>query len=92
MEIMEMGFSTIPAIVVVCYLIGMAAKACKKISNEIIPIVVCVAGGILGPIALVIIPEFPAVDVLTAVAIGIVSGLSSTGANQIVKIATVVKE
>ena len=32
-----------------------------------------------------IVPDFPAEDFLTAIAIGIVSGLSATGVNQIFK-------
>ena len=31
------------------------------------------------------IPDFPAKDILNALAVGIASGLASTGANQIVK-------
>ena len=34
---------------------------------------------------MMIMPEFPATDYITAVAVGIVSGLAATGANQIVK-------
>ena len=34
---------------------------------------------------MIIMPEFPATDYITAVAVGIVSGLAATGANQIVK-------
>ena len=33
----------------------------------------------------VVMPDFPATDYITAVAVGIVSGLAATGANQIVK-------
>lgn len=32
-----------------------------------------------------VIPDFPANDVLNAIAVGIVSGLASTGVNQIYK-------
>lgn len=38
-----------------------------------------------GRSALFIMPEFPGGDYITAVAIGIVSGLAATGANQIGK-------
>ena len=32
-----------------------------------------------------VIPDFPAQDILNAIAVGIVSGLSSTGVNQVYK-------
>ena len=44
-----------------------------------------VCGGALGVVGMMIMPEFPATDYITAVAVGIVSGLAATGANQIVK-------
>ena len=39
----------------------------------------------MGPIAMKVIQSFPASDMLTAVAVGIVSGLSATGINQTYK-------
>ena len=36
-------------------------------------------------LALHIVPDFPATDYLTAVAVGIVSGLAATGVNQVFK-------
>ena len=39
----------------------------------------------LGVVGMYTIPDFPSHDVLNAVAVGIVSGLASTGANQIIK-------
>lgn len=83
MDISTMG--TVMAIVVITYLIGMACKACSKIKDEWIPVIVGVTGGILGIAGMYVIPEFPAQDVLNALAVGIVSGLASTGANQAYK-------
>lgn len=83
MDISQIG--TVLAIVVICYLIGMAAKAIKVVKDEIIPVIVGVAGGILGVVGMYVIPDFPVNDVLNAIAVGIVSGLASTGANQIGK-------
>ena len=71
-------------ITVICYLIGMAVKA-TAIENKWIPIVVGVSGGVLGVVGMLIMADFPATDYLTAVAVGIVSGLASTGVNQIAK-------
>lgn len=77
--------STVVAIVVITYLIGLVAKAIPHINDNYIPIIVGVAGGILGIIGMYVIPDFPASDILNAIAVGIVSGLSSTGVNQIYK-------
>lgn len=77
--------STVVAIVVITYLIGYAAKQIPQVKDNYIPIIVGVAGGILGVIGMYVIPDFPANDILNAIAVGIVSGLSSTGINQIYK-------
>ncbi len=82
MDIMQIG--TVLAIVVITYLIGLGAKA-STIKDEIIPVIVGVCGGILGIVGMFVMPDFPAHDILNAIAIGIVSGLASTGANQVVK-------
>ena len=83
MDISTMG--TVLAIVVITYLLGLAAKANSKIKNESIPVIVGVAGGILGVIGMYVMPDFPAKDILNAIAVGIVSGLASTGVNQVYK-------
>lgn len=77
--------STVVAIVVITYLIGYAAKQIPKVKDNIIPVIVGTIGGILGVIGMYVIPNFPANDILNAIAVGIVSGLSSTGVNQIYK-------
>ena len=77
--------STVVAIVVITYLIGLGAKAIPQIKDNYIPIIVGVAGGILGVVGMYVIHDFPEEDVLNAIAVGIVSGLSSTGVNQIYK-------
>ena len=63
---------------------------CKAFKNEvldsIIPVICGVVGAILGVVIFLTIPNFiPADNWAVAVAIGIVSGLSATGANQIYK-------
>lgn len=83
-----MDFSTVGtviAIVVICYLIGAGAKVAKKINDDWIPVIVGVAGGILGAVGMFVIPDFPATNVMDAIAVGIASGLASTGANQVYK-------
>lgn len=76
--------ATVACIIVICYLVGMACKASGKV-DKWIPVIVGAAGAVLGVIGLYTIPEFPAKDILNALAVGIASGLASTGANQIVK-------
>lgn len=77
--------STVIAIVVITYLIGYGAKTVSNVKDEVIPVIVGVCGGILGIVGMYVIPDFPAHDILNAIAIGIVSGLASTGANQVWK-------
>ena len=67
------------AIVMICYIVGMGCKASKRISDEWIPVIMAV------------IPDFPAMDYITAVAVGMFNGLSATGVNQVIK-QTVQKE
>lgn len=83
MEISTVG--TVVAIVVICYLVGLAAKRSQKVKDETIPVIVGVAGGILGVVGMYVMPDFPANDILNAIAVGIASGLASTGVNQAYK-------
>ena len=76
--------ATVAAITVICYLIGMGCKAYGKI-DKWIPVIVGAVGAVLGVVGMYTIKEFPAQDVLNAIAIGIASGLASTGVNQITK-------
>lgn len=76
--------ATVAAITVICYLVGMACKATGKI-DKWIPCIVGFVGGVLGVVGWKTITGFPAGDPLNAIAVGIVSGLASTGANQIIK-------
>lgn len=83
MDIMQMG--TVLAITVITYLIGYAAKLIPQVKDEAIPAIVGVLGGVLGVVGMYAIPDFPAHDIVNAVAVGIVSGLASTGVNQVWK-------
>ena len=82
MEIM--GITGIAAITVICYLAAECIKA-TALNNKWLPVVCGILGGALGVVAMFIMPDFPGGDYITAVAIGIVSGLAATGANQIGK-------
>lgn len=83
MDITQMG--TVLAIVVITYLLCLALKAIPKFKDEFIPVAAGFVGGILGIVGMYVMPDFPANDILNAIAIGIVSGLASTGVNQIYK-------
>jgi hypothetical protein len=79
------GIVGVAAISVICYLVGMGIKV-SKIDDKFIPVICGIFGAILGVVGFVIkMPDFPAQDPITAVAVGIVSGLAATGANQIYK-------
>jgi len=77
--------TTIPAIIVIAYLVGMGCKAAESIPDKFIPVIVGLVGAVLGVVGMYTMTDFPAKDILNALAIGIASGLASTGANQIVK-------
>lgn len=78
------GIASVAAIIVICYVVGMAVKA-TSLDNKWIPIICAVVGAVLGVVGMYAMPEFPATDIINAVAVGIVSGLSATGINQVVK-------
>ena len=84
MDISSLGIAGVAVITVICYLVGQIVKV-TGIDNKYIPVIVGVAGGILGVVGMFIMPDFPAGDYMTAVAVGIVSGLAATGINQAVK-------
>ena len=74
----------IPAIVVISYMITETFK--MFINNKYLPIVAGISGGVLGVISFVLqIDIMPATDIVSALAIGIISGLAATGSNQIIK-------
>ena len=83
MDITSIGTSL--AIVVICYLVGLGAKIVPQVKDNYIPVIVGAVGGMLGVAGMYVISDFPAHDVMTAVAVGIMSGLASTGVNQIYK-------
>lgn len=82
---MDFGIASVAAITAIAYLIGELVKA-TGLDNKWIPIICGAAGGVLGVVAMLSgVPDFPAGDYITAVAVGIVSGLAATGVNQCVK-------
>lgn len=82
---MDFGIATVAAITALVYIIGIGVKA-TPLDNKWIPVIAGVSGIVLGIVAFVIgVPDFPAADVLTASAVGGVSGLAATGINQVFK-------
>lgn len=82
----NIGIASVAAITVICYLVGLIVKAVPNMADKYIPICCGVAGAVLGLVGLYLgLPDFPAGDPVTALAVGIVSGLAATGANQVFK-------
>lgn len=78
------GITSVAAITVLCYLAAQGVKA-TKIDNKWLPLICGVLGAALGALGLRLMPDYPAQDIITALAVGAVSGLAATGANQIFK-------
>lgn len=84
MDLSSLGITGVAVITVICFLVGQAVKV-TGLDNKYIPVIVGAAGGVLGVVGMLVMPDFPAADYLTAVAVGIVSGLAATGINQVYK-------
>lgn len=80
-----LGIAAIPVITVICYGVAFVIKA-TPLDNKWLPAICIVLGAILGVVALYVAPGVtPATDVLTAIAIGIVSGGFATSVHQTIK-------
>ena len=85
-----MEFTSIPIIVLICYVIGEVYKYLLRKKQELykfIPILLSISGGILGIVIYLTNKEMilNASNIWIALGIGIVSGASSTGTNQVIK-------
>ena len=81
---MDFAMASVAAITVIAYVMGLLVKA-SGLNDKWIPILCGGTGGILGVVSLYVMPDFPAGDVINALAVGIVSGLAATGADQVMK-------
>lgn len=82
---MDFGVATVATITALVYIIGLGVKV-SPLNNKWIPAICGVSGILLGIAAMYFgMPDFPAVDLLTAAAVGGVSGLAATGIDQAVK-------
>ena len=75
MDIASFGIASVACITVICYLAATAVKQ-TPLANKWLPSICGALGGLLG---------VAATDPLTALAVGIVSGLAATGADQVIK-------
>lgn len=86
MDISSFGIAGVAAITVICYLVGLCFKLAPGINDKVIPVVCGLAGAAVGLVWFFCgFPDYPAGDPITAVAVGIVSGLAATGINQVYK-------
>ena len=81
---MDFGIASVAGITVICYLIGNIVKN-TPLPDRWIPSIAGVSGGLLGLAGLYVMVDFPATEPLTAIAVGIASGLASTGVHQMSK-------
>ena len=79
------NFATVIPIAIPCYLVGLICKNISKLPDKWIPVIVAVVGMIIAIPAYFWMPNFPATDIFTALAVGIMSGFASTGINQVYK-------
>lgn len=84
MDLSSFGIAGVAGITVICFLAGQVVKA-TGLDNKWIPIVCGALGAALGVAGMYLMPDFPAQDYITALAVGIVSGFAATGVNQVYK-------
>ena len=84
-----MEFTSIPVIVLICYLIGEIYKVVFKSKEDLyklIPVFVTLLGGLVGLGVHLVEPSFLNVNsIVSALEIGLISGSASTGMHQMVK-------
>lgn len=80
----SLGIASVAGITIIVYLLGMGIKA-SGLDNRWIPFICGVAGAVLGMVGLYYMPDYPATDLINAIAVGIASGLAATGVDQAVK-------
>lgn len=84
MNLADLGTTSVAAITVIVFLICQLVKA-TRLDNKWLPVIAGGTGAVLGIVGMLTMPGYPATDYLTAVAVGIVSGLAATGINQVYK-------
>lgn len=80
-----LNYSTIPLIVVICYIAITAIKS-TKLDSRWYPLISCGLGMLIAVAMFYIVPEFiGATSLMVAIVSGGVSGLAATGSNQVLK-------
>lgn len=86
---MKMIATEVPIIIIICYIVGEIYKFAFRNKTELyklIPILMAIVGGLIGILIFITNQESLLIDnVWNAILIGIVSGESATGTNQIIK-------
>ncbi len=79
--------TVVPFIVVSCYLVGEMYKILfRKRLHKLTPLIVSIFGALLGAIMFLFTPQIIGVNnIYDSILLGIISGTSSTGTNQIIK-------
>lgn len=86
MDLALVDVASVASITVICYLVGLVVKATPWNNDKYIPIACGVAGALIGALWFFMgWADYPANDPVTAIAVGIVSGLAATGVNQVFK-------
>ena len=88
MNFAEMGIVAVPVITVIAFLVAEAVKL-AGLDSKWCPVICGVVGGALGVVAMSSMSKFPADDILTAIAVGIVSGWASVGLWETLKNVTI---
>lgn len=78
------GVVSVGTITVICYAFAQIVKA-TSLDNKWIPIICLISGGLLGVAGIYFMADYPADDILSAIAVGIASGGAATGVNQTLK-------
>lgn len=80
-----LNYSTIPIIVVICYIAITAIKS-TRIDSRWYPLISCGIGVFIGVAMYFVLPQFlGATSMTVAIVSGAVSGLAATGSNQVLK-------
>ena len=78
------NIATVGSIAVIAFLCGLAWQK-SPLNDKWIPVLCGALGAVLGVVGMLTMPNYPATNVLDALAVGILSGLSATGVHQIYK-------
>lgn len=81
-----LGIVGIPVIMILSYVAGMALKAWDLFDDRKIPVMMIFVGIILGAVVYLLVPALSIADnIITALAVGAVSGMGATCVHQIYK-------